>query len=77
MIYIIISSTENIINEIFDDTEKRLSENELVTVRDNVSGQIIENQINMKNRYDKTRKIAHSYKIGDLVRIERNYSEKG
>lgn len=71
----IIGSAENIINEIFDDTEDRLTE--LVGIRKDASDRMKDNEMAMKNKYDKNRKAGHSYhKIGDLVRIERSYNEK-
>lgn len=43
----------------------------LQKIRDNASAKIREQQDNMKHRYDRTRCNARSYKVGDLVMVQR------
>ncbi|XP_022830961.1 uncharacterized protein K02A2.6-like [Spodoptera litura] len=68
--------SENILGDIINTTTDRISGDELINLR-NESMHKIEKQQNLaKHRYDKHRKLATKYNIGDLVRLERTTFDK-
>lgn len=62
-------SCDGLTNSLVSDANKT---NEISQVRESVQNHILIDQQKQKIRFDKTRKEAKSYKIGDLVRVERD-----
>lgn len=62
-------SSENVMNEIFEDT--RPIDNNIEEIRADVSQHISQDQHKQKDRFDRTRKGARKYAIGDLVKIQK------
>lgn len=69
--------SEGILNAVLDDTINLMPEKELQSVRDEAREKIIEKQSRDKERFDKRRKVARTYKEGDLVRVERQVPHDG
>lgn len=72
----LVSPTENVLSDILTETTERVSGDELIQLRSSASDRINKNQEAAKMQFDKRRKKATSYKVGDLVRIERNINDK-
>lgn len=67
---------ENIVNDVICSTNDRISGNDLVNVRNEIGKRVQKQQELAKKNFDKHRKLPTSYKIGDLVRIERALTDK-
>ncbi|EFN64522.1 hypothetical protein EAG_01386, partial [Camponotus floridanus] len=68
---------ENIINDVIYSTNNRISDdNNLSNMKSEASERVRKQQEAAKKNFDKRRKLLTSYKIGDLVRIERTLTDK-
>lgn len=72
----LMSPSENIINDVIYLTSDRISGDDLSNMRSEASERVRKRQEYAKRNFDKHRKLPTSYKIGDLVRIERTLTDK-
>lgn len=72
----VLNSSENIINEVLNEVICRVSDNDLTEMRTEAKTRIEKQQYNSKKDFDSRRKMATSYNIGDLVRVERTVTDK-
>lgn len=72
----VLSPPENIINEVLTDVISRVSDKDLTEMRTEAKANIDKQQGISKKEFDKHRKKATSYSIGDLVRVERTIINK-
>ncbi|CAG9785319.1 unnamed protein product [Diatraea saccharalis] len=69
--------SENILSEIFDDTVKITSAENLKNSRDEARIKICKEQTKDAERFNSRRKVAKQYSVGDLVRVERQVPHDG
>jgi len=72
----LVNPSENIINDVIYSTNSRVSDDSLSNMRSEASERVRKQQEAAKKNFDKRRKLPTSYKIGDLVRIERTLTDK-
>lgn len=71
----LMNPSENIINDVIYLTSNRISGDNLFNMRSEASERVRKRQESVKKNFDKRRKLPTSYKIGDLVRIERTLTD--
>lgn len=69
--------SESILSEVLDDTVTVTSAEKLAEVRDVAGKKISETQIKDSERFNRRRKPAKNYSVGDLVRVERQVPNDG
>lgn len=72
----LVSPTENVLSDIITEVSERVSGDELMQLRSTAGDKIRKQQADSKVQFDKHRKKASSYNVGDLVRIERSVNDK-
>lgn len=68
----VLNTSENIINEVIN----RVSDEDLVQLRCQAKSRMEEQQCKSKKDFDRHRKQAQTYNIGDLIRVERTIVDK-
>lgn len=72
----LINVSENILSDVIIETNNQIDEENLAKIRSEVKSRIEKQQDISKKEFDKHRKVATHYKIGDLVRVERTVVDK-
>lgn len=72
----LMTTSENMLSDVITETSQLVSGDDLMKLRADAKGKIDKDQERAKKRFDKNRKPPKSYKIGDLVRIERTITDK-
>lgn len=72
----LMNPAENIINDVISSTSDRISGDDLINARSEAAEKERKRRESAKRNFDKHRKLPTSYKVGDLVRIERTLTDK-
>lgn len=72
----LVNLSENILGNVICETIEPITGDKLQSLRSNASDSIQKQQEAAKREFDKHRKSATKYNVGDLVRIERNVFDK-
>ncbi|XP_045456265.1 uncharacterized protein LOC123666103 [Melitaea cinxia] len=72
----LVSASENLLVDVIDETYERVTGDDLMQLRSDTKNKIEKQQEYAQKQFNKHRKRQTSYKVGDLVRIERTVIDK-